>query len=83
MLDSLSIHQAPFAVDTSRQIPDSSSTDNSHILKLDTSQHLSIHRALCFSLYRVRANFLHFSSISLDSFHLLIFPNLSLILQTF
>ena len=82
MLDRCSIHRAPFAMDTSRQILDSSLTDNSHVLKLNTSWHLSIHQALCFSLYRVHMNFLHFSSISLNSFRLLIFPNLSLKLQT-
>ena len=50
-----SIHRDPLAVDTSRQILDSSLIAFSRVLILDTSQHLSICRDLCFSIYRICA----------------------------
>ena len=77
MLDSFLIHRAPFAVDTSRQILDSSLIVNSRVLKLDTFRHLSIHQALWFSIYRVSAKIISFSTISLDRFSLLSHPNSS------
>ena len=60
MLDSVSIHRAPFAMDTSRHILDSSSTANSRVFILDGSRHLSIHQETGISLYRVYATFLSF-----------------------
>ena len=56
MLDSFSIatsiHRDPLVVDTSQQILDSSSTNNTHVLILDTSQSIKILRV---SINRIHA----------------------------
>ena len=43
MLDNFSIHQAPFAADTFRQILNSSSIANSHLLNLNTSRSIELY----------------------------------------
>ena len=63
MLDSFSIHRIPFAVDTSQQILDNSSTTNSRVLKLDTSWSIELY---VFLYIRFNAIFSHFSPIFLD-----------------
>ena len=63
MLDSFSIHRIPFAVDTSQQILDSSSTTNSRVLKLNTSWSIKLY---VFLYIRFSAIFSHFPSIFLD-----------------
>ena len=60
MLDSFSIHRAPFAVDTSRQILDSCSIAISRIFILDRSRYLSMHREIGVPINRVRAMFSSF-----------------------
>ena len=60
MLDSFSIHRAPFAVDTSRQILDSCSIAISCVFILDRSRYLSMHREIGVPINRVRAMFSSF-----------------------
>ena len=57
MLNSFLIHRDPLAMDTSRQILDSFSTDNSCILKLNTSRSIELYD---FSIYRVPQDFSSF-----------------------
>ena len=65
MLDSFSIHWAPFAVDTFRQILDNSSTTDSRVLNLDTSRSVEIY---VFLYIRSARKFSHFLwSLSIDS----------------
>ena len=63
MLDSFSIHQAPFVVDTSQQILDSCLIAISRVFNLNKSQYLSIHRETGVPINRVCAMF---SSFLLD-----------------
>ena len=55
MLNNSSIHQAPFAMDTSQKILDSSLTANSRVFILDTFRCLSICHETRFSINRVYA----------------------------
>ena len=72
MLDSFSIHRAPFVVDTSQQIVDSYSTTNSCILNLDTSRSVELYDFIYIYIYIYifQHIFLSFSLIFLNRFSL-------------